>query len=161
MRNDIAWIALLWLILAKADSKLLKHQLLNDFWQYLIIGASFWNLNNYTHFVFPIGNWKHLNFFATDKNKIESKFKFQGQSARSQQWFDLDLDWMEVNFSTRESDFYKKFFKATTIHKILIYSEAFKFQLEMQNVWNHLSFKMMPQLSSIVRNHWIAFVSVV
>ena len=34
---------------------------------------------------------KDLKFFATDKNKIEAKFKFQGQSVRSQRWFDLDL----------------------------------------------------------------------
>ena len=53
---------------------------------------------------------KDLKFAATDKNKNEAKFKFQGQSARSQKWFDLDLDWIEVNFSTREPDFYKKKF---------------------------------------------------
>ena len=35
---------------------------------------------------------KDLQFVAADKNKTESKFKFQGQSARSQIWFDLDLD---------------------------------------------------------------------
>ena len=35
---------------------------------------------------------KDLIFDAADKNKNESKFKFQGQSARSQLWFDLDLD---------------------------------------------------------------------
>ena len=35
---------------------------------------------------------KDLKFVATDKNKNESKFKFQGQSSRSQQWFDLDFD---------------------------------------------------------------------
>ena len=31
---------------------------------------------------------------------------------RSQCWFDLDVDWIEENFSTREPDFYKKIFKA-------------------------------------------------
>ena len=77
---------------------------------------------------------KDLIFFATDEKKIEAKFKFQGQSARSQQWFDLDLDWIEVYFSTREPDFYKKIFKAMMIHKILIHLKAFKFQLEMKNV---------------------------
>ena len=51
---------------------------------------------------------KDLKFVATDKNKNEAKFKFQGQSARSQRWFDLDLDWIEVNFSTREPDLYKE-----------------------------------------------------
>ena len=48
---------------------------------------------------------KDLLFDAADKNKTESKFKFQGQSARSQLWFDLDLDWIDINFSTREPDF--------------------------------------------------------
>ena len=37
---------------------------------------------------------KDLKFFATDKNKVEAKFKFQSQSARSQRWFGLDLDWI-------------------------------------------------------------------
>ena len=35
---------------------------------------------------------KDLKFVATDRNKKEAKFKFQSQSARSQLWFDLDLD---------------------------------------------------------------------
>ena len=48
-----------------------------------------------------------FKFVATDKNKNKAKFKFQGQSARSQLWFDIDLDWIEINFSTREPDFYK------------------------------------------------------
>ena len=55
---------------------------------------------------------KDLKFFASDKNKIEAKFKFQGQSARSQLWFDLDLNWVDINFSTREPDFYKKLFQS-------------------------------------------------
>ena len=49
-----------------------------------------------------------LKFVATNKIKTESKLKFQGQSARSQRWFDLDFDWIEVNVSTREPDLYKK-----------------------------------------------------
>ena len=55
---------------------------------------------------------KYLKFVETDKKKDESKFKFQGQSARSQQWFDLDFDWIEVEFSTRETYFYKNFFQS-------------------------------------------------
>ena len=51
---------------------------------------------------------KDSKFVATDKNKNEAKFKFQGQYARSQLWFDLDLNWVEINFITREPDFYKK-----------------------------------------------------
>ena len=55
---------------------------------------------------------KDLKFVATDKKKNEAKFKFQGLSAISQRWFDLDLDWIGVNFSTREPDFYKKLFQS-------------------------------------------------
>ena len=54
---------------------------------------------------------KDLKSVATDKNTIEAKFKFQGQYARSQRWFDLNFDWIEVNFSTGEPDFYKKLFQ--------------------------------------------------
>ena len=64
---------------------------------------------------------KNLKFVATHKNKIEAKCKFQDQSARSQRWFDLDLNSIEVNFSTCEPDFYKNFFKSMMIHKILIH----------------------------------------
>ena len=53
-----------------------------------------------------------LKFVAIDKNKNEAKFKFQDQSARSQKWFDLDLDCIEINFSTREPDLYKKLFQS-------------------------------------------------
>ena len=49
---------------------------------------------------------KYLKFLIADKNKNEAKFKFQGRYARSQRWFDLDFDWIEVNFSTRKPDFY-------------------------------------------------------
>ena len=35
---------------------------------------------------------KYLNFFARDENKNEAKFKFEGQSARSQLW--LILTWI-------------------------------------------------------------------
>ena len=48
-----------------------------------------------------------LKFVAANKNKNEAKFKFQGQSARSQRWFDIDLDWIGVSFSTRDPDLYK------------------------------------------------------
>ena len=55
---------------------------------------------------------KDLKFTAENKNKNEAKFKFQGQSARSQRWFDLDFDWIEVNLSTHKPDFYKKMFQS-------------------------------------------------
>ena len=53
-----------------------------------------------------------MKFDAADKDKNESKFKFQGQSGRSGLWFDIDLDWININFSTREPDFYKKTFQS-------------------------------------------------
>ena len=77
---------------------------------------------------------KDLKFDAANKNKNESKFKFQGRSGRSKLWFDLDLDWIDINFSTRVPDFYKIFFKIMTMNKKQIHSEYFKFQLEMQKL---------------------------
>ena len=57
---------------------------------------------------------KELKFIAANQNKKEAKFKFQGQSERSQPWFDLDFDWIEVHFSTCEPDLYKKRFQNHT-----------------------------------------------
>ena len=67
--------------------------------------------------------------------------KLQGQSARSQIRFGLDLDWIEINFSSREPDFYKKLFQShdgtqddNTFKKIQVpignakSVESFKFQ---------------------------------
>ena len=73
-------------------------------------------------------------FDAADKNKTESKFKFQGISARSQLWFDLDSDWIDISFSTREPDFIRNYFKAMTISKTILRSKHFQFQLEMQKL---------------------------
>ena len=91
-----------------------------------------------------------LKFVATDKNKNEAKFKFQGQSARSQRWFDLDLDFIEVNFSTREPDFYKKLFQS---HDDTQDINTFRFsQVPIGNAKCVESFKfkkMMPQFSSL------------
>ena len=50
---------------------------------------------------------KYFRSIAAANNKNKVKFKFQGQSARSQHCFDLDFDLIEVNFSKREPDFYK------------------------------------------------------
>ena len=77
---------------------------------------------------------KDLKWVATDKNKNEAKFKFQGQSERSQIWFDLDLDWIEINFITREPDFYKKLFQSHNNTQDNSTFKNFKYQLEMQNV---------------------------
>ena len=53
---------------------------------------------------------KDLKFIVENMNKNEAKFKFRGQSIRPHNWFDLYFDWVEVNISTREPGFYKKFF---------------------------------------------------
>ena len=101
-------------------------------------------------------------FDAADKNKTESKFKFKGQSARSQLWFDLDLDWIDINFSTREPDFYKKLFQS---HDNKQDEDTFKtFQVQIGNAKVVKSFKFqkkLPQFSAIVKKRWIAVVSVV
>ena len=55
---------------------------------------------------------KDLKITEANKNKNKAKLKFQGQSARSQGWFDLDFDWIEENFSTREPELYKKIFQS-------------------------------------------------
>ena len=77
---------------------------------------------------------KDLKLVSTDKDKNEAKFKFQGQSARSQLLFDLDLDWIEIKFSTLEPDFYKKLFQSHDNKQDDNTFKHFKYQLEMKNV---------------------------
>ena len=77
---------------------------------------------------------KYLKLIEANKNKNESKLKFQGQYARSKRWFHFGFDWTGVNFSTRELDFYNKCFRVMTIHNIQINLKYFKFQYEVQNV---------------------------
>ena len=52
------------------------------------------------------------NSFQQIRIKNEAKFKFQGQSARSQSLFDIEFDLIEVNFSTHDPDFYNKPFQS-------------------------------------------------
>ena len=74
---------------------------------------------------------KYLKFIAENNNKNEAKFKFQGHSARSQRWFDLDFDCIGVNFSTREPNVYKKLFQ---IHDDTQDTSTFKlFQVPIGN----------------------------
>ena len=74
---------------------------------------------------------KGLKFIAANKNKNEAKFKFKGQSAISQRWFDIGFDWIEVNFSTRDPDLYKKLFQ---IHDNTQDTNTFKiFQVTIGN----------------------------
>ena len=74
---------------------------------------------------------KYLNFVSAENHKNESKFEFQGLSARSQRWFDLEFDWIEVKFSTREPDLYEKKFH---IHDNTQDTNTFKiFQVPIRN----------------------------
>ena len=82
---------------------------------------------------------KGLKFVATDKIKNEAKFKFQGQSARSQDCFDIEFDCIEVNFSRRDPSLYKKAFQ---IHEDRQYIITIKcFQVPIGNVKCVESFK--------------------
>ena len=74
---------------------------------------------------------KDLKFIAENKNINEANFKFQGQSTRSQRWFDLELDCIKVDFSTHEPDLYKK---VLHIHDDTQDKNAFKlFQVPIGN----------------------------
>ena len=39
------------------------------------------------------------------------KYNFQGKSAGSRRWFDLDHEWLKINFMTREPYFYIKLYQ--------------------------------------------------
>ena len=71
---------------------------------------------------------KDLEFIAADKNKNEAKFKFQGLSARSQRWFDIEFDWIETFQShddTQDTNTFKSFQVPIGNAKCV---ESFKFQ---------------------------------
>ena len=74
---------------------------------------------------------KDFKFVAAYNNENEDKLKFQGLSAKSQRCFDIDFDLIEVRFSTREPDFYKKSFQ---IHDNTQDTSTFKiFQVPIGN----------------------------
>ena len=53
-----------------------------------------------------------------------NKYNFLGESSRSRRWFDLDPEWLEESFMTREPHFYKNFIKqilGVTIKKHINY----------------------------------------
>ena len=52
--------------------------------------------------------------------KTLKKYLFQGQSARSKHWFDLDMECFEENFSTTEPQFYKSLFQTNIEGKYVI-----------------------------------------
>ena len=99
---------------------------------------------------------KGLRIIEENKNKNEAEFKFQGQSVRSQRWFDIDFDWIELNFSTHEPVFHRHDNKQdTNTFKI------FEFPIGSSKCVEKLSFTVMPQCSIIVKSHRIDVVSVV
>ena len=60
-------------------------------------------------------NWLYAQVFmicrresGDKKGKYKTKkYNFQGKSARSRLWFNLDHEWLKENFMTREPYFYK------------------------------------------------------
>ena len=60
------------------------------------------------------------------------KYNFQGQSARSRHWFDLDHEWLEENFMTRKLYLYKKIIKINLGVMIQKHIKYFEHQLVMQ-----------------------------
>ena len=55
--------------------------------------------------------WKGSNITEENENKNDNKFKFQGQSARSQRWFDIDFYLIKGNVSACKPDLYKKIYQ--------------------------------------------------
>ena len=77
---------------------------------------------------------KDLKTTEANKNKNEAKFKFQGQSARSQRWFDLDFDWIEEILAHVNLISLVKFIKSISKQKIQTHLKCLKSQSEIQNV---------------------------
>ena len=66
------------------------------------------------------------------EEKKPKKYNFQGQSARSRRWFDLDHEWLEYSFSTREPDLYKNCIELNLGVMIQKYFKYLDYQLVMQ-----------------------------
>ena len=96
---------------------------------------------------------KGLKITEADKNRNGDKFRFQGQYARPQRWFDLGFDWIEVNFSTCEPDLYRKIFQTHDKTQDTNTLNFFKSQSEIQNVLKNLGITVSPQCSDIVKSH--------
>ena len=73
-------------------------------------------------------NKKDLKFIAENKNKNEAKFNIQGKSARLRRWFDLEFDLIEVDFSTRQPNLYKKLLQSHANTKDTNTFKCYKFQ---------------------------------
>ena len=48
------------------------------------------------------------DLYDKNENYKTKIYNFQGKSARTKSWFDLDHEWLRENFMTRELYFYKK-----------------------------------------------------
>ena len=98
-------------ILAKADAKLLKQQLFNDFWRNMRVGAFLWNTNAFTTLAFSIGtsNILYESFFCIlswlwkfclykSGSRVLKLTSIQSKS-RSNQYLDLaDWPWFRLDW---------------------------------------------------------------
>ena len=104
---------------------------------------------------------KDLQFVAADKNKNEAKFRFQGQSAISNIWFDLNLDQIDINFSTLEPDFYKKPFQSHDDKQDDITLKKIHVPIGNAKCVKSFKFQNDSPILNYCQKHWIAVVSVV
>ena len=96
---------------------------------------------------------KYLKTIEANKDKSEAKFNFQCQSVRSQRWLDLDFDWIEESFSTREPELYREIFQRNDDTKDTNTFRMFEVSIVNSKFVEKLSFTVMPQCSSIVKSH--------
>ena len=78
---------------------------------------------------------KYLKNTEENKNKNKNKFKLQGQSVRSQPWFDIDFYRIEENFAHLDLISIRKYFKGIMKHKIKIHLKCLYFQSSMLKTW--------------------------
>ena len=86
-----------------------------------------------------------MKITEANKNKNGAKFKFQGQYARSQRWFDLDFDCIEEEFITSEPDFYRKIFQRHEDTQDINIVQIFEVPIGNSKCVEKLSFTVMPQ----------------
>ena len=96
---------------------------------------------------------KGLKLTEANKNKNEAKFKFQGQSERSQRCFRIDFDWIEVHFITRELDLYRKTLQRHDKTQDTNTFQIFEVPIGYSKCVENLSFTVKPQCSSIFKSH--------
>ena len=83
---------------------------------------------------------KDLKFIAENRNKNEAKFKVQVQYERSQSWFDLEFDYIEVNFITHEPDLYQRLFRSHGDTKDKNTLKIFQFPIGNSKCAEHFNF---------------------